>query len=334
MSDSVKLPNAIDEKSFDESGSPNLKVNTLISTPSVSSNDVELLVKKVTTFVSDVFADPTLLNTSDDVKATIKLINNEASSVITTVNSVMTEILDDNRLDITEVPKLVLLVSTLVNGDLKVLISGNKLQVTQIISLVEALVKGLIEKALVIVENNEQVSKLFQSSVALLKGASNIKNEVSKIEEFIVNVFTGKDIDTNKLNLDSKVVELIKLINKEAKSVINLIKNTVNDVLHDGKLDSSDVPKLVLLITTLMNSELKNLLVSGKIQIDDIVNLIKSLLKGLIDNSLIFVDNADSMFKLFDASLELLKFKFEVPSVSSLTACCAPIFTMIGNKKN
>jgi hypothetical protein len=47
-----------------------------------------------------------------------------------------------------------------------------------------------------------------------------------------------------------------------------------------------------------------------------------------------FVDNADSMFKLFDASLELLKFKFEVPSVSSLTACCAPIFTMIGNKKN
>ena len=60
--------------------------------------------------------------------------------------------------------------------------------------------KELIEKALVVVENNEQVFKLFQSSVALYNGAASIKDEVSKIEEFIVNVFSGKDIDTNKLN--------------------------------------------------------------------------------------------------------------------------------------
>jgi len=332
-SSNVQLPNVVDEKSFDENGNSNVKVNTLISPPSNSPVDIQLVNKKVSTFIMSVFKDSSELNVSDDVKNTIKLINEQAASTVASVNTILSEILDDNKLDITEVPKLVLLVNTLITSDLKVLLDNRKLQVAEVICLVEALLKSLIDKAFVVVENNEQVFKLYQSSVALLKGAANIKDEVSKIEEFIVNVLTGKDVDTNKLNLDSNVVELIKLINKEAKSVINLIKNTVNDVLHDGKLDASDVPKLVLLITTLMNSELKNLLVGGKIKLDDIVNLIKSLLKGLIDNSLMIVDNAESIYKLFDASLLLLQTKFEVPSVSSLTACCVPIFEMISKKK-
>ena len=153
------------------------------------------------------------------------------------------------------------------------------------------------------------------------------------LEQFITNVLSGKDLDLYKLNLDPKVVELIKLLNKDASSVIKIIHDTMKDVLEDGKLDASDVPKLVLLITILMNSDLKKLLTSGQIKLDDIVNLIKSLLKGLIDNSLMIVDNAESIYKLFDASLELLQTKFEVPSVSSLTACCVPLFAMISKKK-
>ena len=336
MSSNVQLPNVVDEKSFDENGNSNVKVNTLISPPSNSPVDIQLVNEKVSSFITNVFKNSSVLNVSDDVKNTIKLINEQAVSTVSSVNNILSEILDDNKLDITEVPKLVLLVNILITSDLKVLLESRKLQVAEVICLVEELLKLLIDKALVVVENNEKVFKLFQSSVTLLKGAANIKDEVSKIEEFIINVLSGKDIDTNKLNLDSNVVELIKLINTEARSVIKLIKNTVNDVLQDGKLDSSDVPKLVLLITTLMNSDLKNLLVGGKIKLDDIVNLIKSLLKGLIDNSLMVVDNAQSMFKLFDASLELLKFKFEVPSVSSLaslTQCCVPIFAMLQKKK-
>ena len=333
MSSNVQLPNVVDEKSFDENENSNVKVNTLISTSPV---DIQLVNEKISSFITNVFKNSSVLNVSDDVKNTIKLINEQAASTVSSVNTILSEILDDNKLDITEVPKLVLLVNILITSDLKVLLENRKLQVAEVICLVEELLKLLIDKALVVVENNEQVFKLFKSSVTLLKGAANIKDEVSKIEEFIINVLSGKDIDGNKLNLDSNVVELIKLINSEARSVIKLIKNTVTDVLEDGKLDSSDVPKLVLLITTLMNSELKNLLVGGKIKLDDIVNLIKSLLKGLIDNSLMVVDNAQSMFKLFDASLELLKFKFEVPSVSSLASlnqCCVPIFAMLQKKK-
>jgi hypothetical protein len=82
-----------------------------------------------------------------------------------------------------------------------------------------------------------------------------------------------------------------------------------------------------------MNSDLKKLLTSGQIKLDDIVGLLKNLLQGLIDNSLMVVDNADQIFKLFDASLLLLETKFEVPSVSSLTTCCVPIFAMFGKKK-
>jgi hypothetical protein len=44
------------------------------------------------------------------------------------------------------------------------------------------------------------------------------------------------------------------------------------------------------------------------------------------------VDNAESMFKLFDASLMLLQSNFEVPSMSSLTACCVPIFAKFSKK--
>jgi len=328
-----RLPNSIDEKSFDENGVSNVKVNTLVTPAPVSSLDVKLVNEEVTKFITNLFNDPSTSNLTSEVQDTIKLIQSQAKVTVSTINTILSEILDDNKLDITEVPKLVLLVNTVVTGDLKAVIEAGKLQAAQVISLVEALVKLLIEKSLIAVENNEQVFKLFQSSVALLKGAANIKDEISKLEEFITNVFTGKNLDLYKLNLDPKVVELITLLKKDAENIIKTIYNTIKDVLADGKLDESDVPKLVLLISILMNSDLKKLLTSGQIKLDDIVCLLKNLLQGLIDNSLMVVDNAATIFKLFDASLVLLETKFEVPSVSSLTACCVPIFAMFGKKK-
>jgi len=327
-----RLPNATEETSVQENDISNVKVNTLIS-DSVSTNDIKVVNKNVSEFITNLFNDPSTVNIDSTVQDTIKLIQSQAKETVSTINTILSEILDDSKLDITEVPKLVLLVNTIINGDLKAIIEAGKLQAAQVISVIEVLVKSLIEKGLVAVENNEQIFKLFQSSVTLLKGVANIKDQISMLEQFITNVLSGKNIDLYKLNLDPKVVELIKLLNKDAESVIKTIHDTMKDVLADGKLDASDVPKLVLLITTLMNSDLKKLLTSGQIKLDDIVGLLKNLLQGLIDNSLMVVDNAEQIFKLFDASLMLLQTKFEVPSVSSLTACCLPIFAMFGKKK-
>jgi len=333
-----QLPNSIDEKSFDENGDSNVKVNTLVTTASTTVSttvftlDVKLVNVEVTKFITNLFNDPSTANLTSEVQDTIKLINSQAATVVSTINTIFSDILDDNKLDITEVPKLVLLVNTLVTGELKALISSGKLQSAHVIGVVKALFITLVEKSLIAVESNEQVVKLFESSVALLKGAANIKDEISKLEEFITNLFTGKNLDLYKLNLDPKVEKLITLINTDAKNIIKTIHDTIKDVLHDGKLDASDVPKLVLLITTLMNSDLKKLITSGQINLDDIVGLLKNLLQGLIDNSLMIVDNAESMFKLFDASLMLLQSNFEVPSMSSITACCVPIFAKFSKK--
>jgi hypothetical protein len=101
------------------------------------------------------------------------------------------------------------------------------------------------------------------------------------------------------------------------------ITNVIDDYGIDGK-KKKDLQ---------LNKTTKHKIKTAQMLFSNLKECIKNLLQGLIDNSLMVVDNAEQIFKLFDASLLLLQTKFEVPSVSSLTACCVPIFAMFGKKK-
>jgi ribosomal protein S6 len=145
-------------------------------------------------------------------------------------------------------------------------------------------------------------------------------------ELFNINPVSGSSDKLNELKIKlnfqipDKVVDLIKLIGRESPDTFNAISKTLSDVLKDGVLDMSDVPKFVLLVSALHNTELKKL--SSPITVETVVDFIKFLMHAIVELDFIKVNNKEKVFEMLDTSILLLTttLNVQMPAIS-VTGC-------------
>ena len=125
--------------------------------------------------------------------------------------------------------------------------------------------------------------------------------------------------------LSDNVLTLIKILVKESPKSLDKMSNIIKDIISDGKLDISDIPKIVLLITELNNTNLKDIFKTQNIQKSDLFDLIKFIIHLIVELKYVKVEDEKKIFDMLDMSLKLLNTNIDI--INSLVAikpswCC------------
>ena len=124
--------------------------------------------------------------------------------------------------------------------------------------------------------------------------------------------------------LNDNVLNIIKIILKDSPTSLEKMSNIIKDIISDGKLDISDIPKIVLLITELNNTNLKDVFKTQNIQKSDIFDLIKFIIHLIVELKYVTVENEKKIFDMLDISLTLLNTNIDISSILSMKPswCC------------
>ena len=148
-----------------------------------------------------------------------------------------------------------------------------------------------------------------------------VKPEVVVVEKDIfvqlMESFDSANELSKKLSIpvDPKIMALLKDILDKSP---NALSSTFKAILSDGKIDSKDIPNLVLLISKLQNSEFPT------ISVDSLVSLVQFLIHALIDLEFVKVEDKAAVYEMVDVSLLLLKTTVGAGLVSTVSfrRCC------------
>ena len=148
----------------------------------------------------------------------------------------------------------------------------------------------------------------------------NVTVDVSK--EFNLNKILSTFVISNdysimpmSFKITDNVLSLIKVLLKDSPKSVEKISNTISDIISDGVLDAFDIPKIVLLITELHNTNLKDVFIDQNIRINDLFDLIKFIIHLIVERKYVKVENKDKIFKMLDMSLTLLNTTITLPNV-------------------
>jgi hypothetical protein len=158
---------------------------------------------------------------------------------------------------------------------------------------------------------------------------STAQKKVYDLVSFFSQLFNGTE-KLNELkskltyNIDDKVVKLIKLLVQDSSDSIKAISSLFEEISADGKLDLNDVPKIVLVVTKLYKTNLKELFGKNSLKVEDLLEFIKFIVHSVIELDLIKVDDKQKIFQLLDVSLLLLDTTIEIPlpSVDEVKTFC------------
>lgn len=160
---------------------------------------------------------------------------------------------------------------------------------------------------------------------------TDVKNPIHDIGKFLNDLFNDSDNKLKELKIklsfpiSDDVSNFIKLVINESPDSLKKISKTLEDILSDGVLDYSDVPKLVSLITQLNNTDFKKLTTTVEIKTDVLLDFIKVLMHSMIELNFVKVNNKEKMFELLDTSLLLLTttLSAHLPSGVNMATCFA-----------
>jgi hypothetical protein len=180
-----------------------------------------------------------------------------------------------------------------------------------------------------------KINSVNSDQLVVKNDETKVENKTSELLSFLSNL-----VGTDKLNdlknkvsytLNDKTLNLIKLLVDKSPDTLKSISKSIEDILSDGKLDISDVPKLVLLVTELYNLNLKVLFAYNNFKVSDLLDLIKLIIHSIIELNIVQVDNKEKVFQILDISLSLLNTTIEVPS--KLKTCCSSLYSSLYSLK-
>jgi len=124
--------------------------------------------------------------------------------------------------------------------------------------------------------------------------------------------------------LSDNVLILIKILVKDSPKSLEKMSNIIKDIISDGKLDISDIPKIVLLITELNNTNLKDIFKTQNIQKSDLFDLIKFIIHLIVELKYVKVEDEKKIFDMLDMSLTLLNTNLDIGSLVAMKPswCC------------
>ena len=127
-------------------------------------------------------------STIDDLKLELKLkdsniefiqfILNSFPDCLKEISTGLDDVLEDGKLDISDVPTIVNMVKSIMNNSSKTMKKVRKITVEELIDFIKNIIEILIHKDIIKVENKEKVFKLISVSVELLTTSVDVSNSI------------------------------------------------------------------------------------------------------------------------------------------------------------
>jgi hypothetical protein len=132
------------------------------------------------------------------------------------------------------------------------------------------------------------------------------------MSQFLIDILVKKDdiksfADKITLKVSNKTLEILKNILAKAPEALDKVVDNIKDILSDGVIDHKDIPKMIILVTNLYKTDLKNLVKSKGMTTTEVVEFIQFILKLVIDLDFVDVNDKVQMFEIIEASGALLE---------------------------
>ena len=151
------------------------------------------------------------------------------------------------------------------------------------------------------------------------------------IKQFLSEIFdVNQKLNELKIKLSfeikDSVLNISKLIVQNSPKSLQTISKILEDIVSDGVLNYNDIPKLILLISTLHNTEFSKLDSFKGITQKDVIEFIKFLIHAIIELELVQTNDKKKIFEMVDISLSLLETNINVMDViSAVKSNCLPL---------
>ena len=199
--------------------------------------------------------------------------------------------------------------------------------------IIDTIVDTIIELVEIPSANESIVQSLalVDESLQIIKTIENEKDKVFEIKSLLnlLILFTVRDEMQDKygVKLDPQIIDIISTIIKKHPAQFSSIEKSFKKIISDNKIDSSDVPELMELLSgiykiinelDLNNYELSPSEICGKI--------IKLIFNIMITEKFIEIDNTQEMVKTFnalvDSSVMLIALSGYGGKIKSKLGCC------------
>ena len=161
--------------------------------------------------------------------------------------------------------------------------------------------------------------------------ASDTTSNKYDIKQFLSEIFdVNQKLNELKIKLSfeikDNVLNIAKLIVQNSPKSLQTISKILEDIVSDGVLNYNDIPKLILLISTLHNTEFSKLDSFKGITQKDVIEFIKFLIHAIIELELVQTNDKKKIFEMVDISLSLLETNINVMDViSAVKSNCLPL---------
>jgi len=160
---------------------------------------------------------------------------------------------------------------------------------------------------------------------------TDVKKPLYDVGNFLNDLFNDSNNKLKELKIrlnfpiSDDVSNFIKLVINESPDSLKTISKTLEDVMKDGVLDYSDIPKLVSLVSQLNNTDFMKLTSNVEVKTDVLIDFIKVLMHSIIELDFVKVNNKEKMTELLDTSLLLLTTTLNVhlPKGINMATCFA-----------
>jgi hypothetical protein len=130
----------------------------------------------------------------DKIVSLIKLLVDKSPDSIKSISKLFEEISADGKLDMNDVPKIVLVITQLYTKNLKELFGKNELKVENLLELIKFIIHSIIELDLVKVDDKHKIFEILDISLSLLGTTVDLPS-LSEVKTFCWS-FCGKNDST------------------------------------------------------------------------------------------------------------------------------------------
>jgi DNA repair exonuclease SbcCD ATPase subunit len=216
-------------------------------------------------------------------------------------------------------------------------------EIQEIKEKIEEVKENIVEEIQEIKEKMEEVKeKIEEIQEKIVEEIQEIKEKIEeKIEENIIKIkslinllilITFKTDLQDKYDIKSnlEIIEIIRTIIKNNPTQISKIEECFINIMKDGKIDSSDIPYIMELLSTLYKSISDINLTTIKTSLSEISGqVIKLIFNIIVTEKFIEMDNGLDMITSFNALVDssvmlisLSKYNTEISNLSSSNIGC------------
>ncbi len=144
---------------------------------------------------------------------------------------------------------------------------------------------------------------------------------LSLLEFLRKHVVSSEFCEKLAVKVDDKVVVVLKKILEKTPDSLTKIADGIVSILSDGVLDTKDIPKLIMIVMELFNTDFRKV-VDVSLNSQEIVQFVKFMIVLMIIHDFIKVGNKETALEMVAMSSQLLELVVVPLDVVAKKSCC------------